>query len=139
MTIKYTVTRMGDKSDRGPSGEFGFMVPAESGGKSTGLTLRCPTAHTHSRDCAQTLLDVQPVVTPTKAAVLDVDGITVLEPAVAEVLGKSPRTVAQEWHQAIADKDAEAVPEFTPLPKKNVQKVVDGKLKTVSEDDGGLS
>jgi hypothetical protein len=32
MTIKYTVTRMGDKSDRGPSGEFGFMVQAESGG-----------------------------------------------------------------------------------------------------------
>ena len=139
MTIKYTVTRMGDKSDRGPSGEFGFMVQAESGGKSTGLTLRCPTVHQHSKSCAQTLLDVQPVVTLAKAAVLDVDGITVLEPAVTEVLGKSPRTVAQEWHQSIADKEAEPAPEFTPLPKKNVQKVVDGKLKTVSEDDGGLS
>ena len=139
MTIKYTVTRMGDKSDRGPSGEFGFMVTAESGGKSTGLTLRCPTVHTHSRSCAQTLLDVQPVVTAAKAAVLDVDGITVLEPAVTEVLGKSPRTVAQEWHAARDAEDAVVAPEFTPLPKKEVTKMVDGKSKKVMVDDGAIA
>lgn len=145
MAIKYTVQRIGDPSDRGPAGECGILLVGEQSGKSHGETVLCPTAHTHSKQCAVDALDAQSfVVTPAVPAVEEVKDdqgavIVAAQPAVPAVT-ESPRQRIAGWFAAQAAKEAaQAAVVVDPLPKKSVQKVVDGKTKTVMEDDKDLT
>ena len=136
MAIKFSVLRLGDKSDRGPSGECGILLLGEQAGLSHGETVHCPDlAHQHSKACAATALDAQSyVLTP---AVLDDQG-AVVTPAVTE----SPRQRIAAWFAAQVAKvtaDDAAKAKVDPLPTKTVQKVVDGKQKSVVEVDRDLA
>lgn len=132
MAIKYSVLRLGDRSDRGPNGECGILLVGEQSGVSHGETVHCATDHQHSKDCAVAALDAQSfVLTP---AVLDDEG-KVTTPAVTE----SPRQRIQKWFDAKAAIEAkDAAVAVEPFPKKTVQKSVDGKMKSVQVEDRDL-
>lgn len=144
MAIKYTVQRIGDASDRGPNGECGILLVGEQNGKSHGETVYCPTAHTHSKACAVAALDAQSfVVTPEIPAVeevLDGEGnVVVAAKAAVPAVTQSPRQRIAAWFGEVAAKEAaQAAVQVEPLPKKSVQKVVDGKAKSVVEPDKDL-
>ena len=135
MAIKFSVLRIGDKSDRGPNGECGILLVGEQGGISHGETVHCPLGHTHSKACAAVALDAQSIViTPP---VLDDQG-AVVTPAVTE----SPRQRIAGWFTAQAAAQAAIVAgaaKVDPLPTKTVQQVVDGKTKSVVVEDRDLA
>lgn len=135
MAIKFSVLRIGEKSDRGPNGECGIVIVSTEVSFSHGETGYCAEAHQHSKTCAVELLDRKPVLVAAKAAVLDVDGVTVLEPAVEQVLGPSIREKCVAWHA----EEEPAAADVAPLPTKTVQRVVDGKTKSVQEPDRDLA
>jgi len=129
MAIKYKVLRMGDRSDRGPGGEFGIVVVGENGDKATGETVYCLNDHRHSKACAQAALDAKTIVVkaaePAVDEALNDDG-TVRVPGKAEVpaVMESPRERIQKWHAA---QRAEVAPDMEPLPKVEREVVRDGK------------
>lgn len=140
MAIKFSVQRLGDRSDRGPNGECGILLVGEQGGVSHGETVHCATDHQHGKPCAVTALDAQSfVVTPEIPAVLD-DKDEVVTPAVPAVT-ESPRQRIAAWFAAQVAKvaaDDAAKAKVDPLPTKTVQKVVDGKTKSVVVEDREL-
>lgn len=146
MAIKFSVLRIGDPSDRGPQGECGILLVGTEGGKSHGETVHCPLDHQHSKTCAATALDAQSfVLKPEEPAVEEVlgEGDVVLVPAKAAVpaITESPRQRIQKWFDGLAVKvqeEATAAAKVDPLPMKTVQKVVDGKSKSVQVEDRDL-
>lgn len=144
MTIKFSVQRIGDKSDRGPNGECGILLIGEQNGKSHGETVYCPTAHTHGKPCAVTALDAQSfVVTPAIPAVdevLDDKGaVVVAAKAAVPAVTESPRQRMVAWFAALAAREAaEAAVQVAPLPTRTVRKRVDGVMKDVVEADREL-
>jgi hypothetical protein len=124
MAIKYRVIRV--MSD----GEC--CIAGEEDGKSHGETAYCKDSHAHTKDCAQAILDAQ--VFEKVAAVpetLDADG-NVISPAVPAVM-ESPRDRIKAWFGAV-----KPAPTNVSMPQKDVERVVDGKKKTVKEDDRDL-
>lgn len=57
MPVKFEVLRIGEQCDDGPNGECGIVIVGRDGEHNTAETLHCLTAHTHSKACAQALLD----------------------------------------------------------------------------------
>lgn len=124
MSIKYSVLRIGDPSDRGPNGECGIVLVGtlKEGGKewSHGETVYCAEAHQHSKACAQAMLDHKPVLGKDDKG--------------ADILGPSARERIQAWMN-----EAEPAPaDVAPLPKKEVEQVVDGKAKKIQVEDRDL-
>lgn len=93
--------------------------------------------HTHSKACAQRMLDVKPVVTPAVPEDTETDPPTPAKPA---VLGPSMKERGVNW---LAERAAEAAkPAVVPvvIEQKTIRvKGDDGKLKDKSVDDGDLS
>lgn len=92
------ILRFGDKSDRGPNGEFGaaFVYKAPDTSKKQLFVVHCSEPHTHSRECV----------------------IGKLKPLFAQRMREEEEAKAAE-----AIRNAPVA--FTPLPKRTVQ--IDGK------------
>ena len=63
MVIKYTVLRKGDKSDRGPNGEYGFCVVGkdEKTCYETAETVHCAEDHVHGPSCVKAQMNIKAV------------------------------------------------------------------------------
>lgn len=137
MAIKFTVQRIGDPSDKGPNGECGILLVGSEDGKGHGETVYCqlPGVHRHGKPCAAAALDAQSItVTP---AVLDDQG-AVVTPAVTQ----SPRQRIEAWFSGLAVKiaaDEALKASVDPLPTRTVQRVVDGRSRSVVEADRDLA
>lgn len=60
MAIKFQCLRFGEPGDDGPNGECGVVIVGRDGDDNTAETLLCKESHTHSKACAQALLDFRP-------------------------------------------------------------------------------
>lgn len=122
MSIKYSVLRIGDPSDRGPNGECGIVIVGSEDGHAHGETVHCAAAHRHSKACAQAMLDVKPVIGKDEAD--------------KDILGPSARERIASWFAARV-----APPAFdvTPLPKKEVEVTRDGKRVKEQVEDRDLA
>lgn len=121
MAIKFEVLRIGDKSDDGPNGECGIVIIGKKGAHSTGETVHCPTAHEHSKACAQALLDAKPQIGTAE------DGTPILAESVREKL-----TARIGAHEA---QSAAPRPQVAPMPKKAAK---NDKGKDIMVDDLSL-
>lgn len=109
MAIKFTVEREGRECDNGPAGEYGVLIVGRDGDFNTGFTGHCPTAHEHSKACAQAILD-----STGRAKITEV------------IDGQKARVAALPVHTK------------APLPKKDKTVIEDGKSKVVQVDDTEL-
>ena len=109
MAIKFTVEREGQSGDNGPNGEYGVVIVGRDGDFNTGFTGHCPTAHEHSKACAQAILD------------------NAGRAAITAVINAQKAAVA-----------AQPVHAKAPYPKKDKTVTEDGKSKVVQVDDTDL-
>ncbi len=131
MTIKFTCAEHGGYVHN--NGDI--QIIAYDGDVKHGEQAKCPTVHTHTKQCAIDQLDTKPILVPAIPEHVE-DGETI--PEVPAVLGKTPRERALEWFAARAA--LPPAPTKVALPQKTVTVKNDaGKNVQKQVDDGDLT
>ena len=114
MGLELNVWRHGDRQDRGPGGEYGFVVVGKDPDSSSEAvrgghaeTVHCGQAHPHTIECVKRELQTKTVSGKDK------DGADVRE-------GATPQEMIQAWVAAREKEAAEPKVAKAVLPKKTV-------------------
>jgi len=125
MATKFTIISFGAPGDDGPSGECGIRVEGVDGEFRSELTLYCPESHTHSKDCAQALLDAK--IMP--------DGVTLKDRKVEEEL----ESADAETGEVSKKKVEKTVQEHVANPKISPREVMKRYFSAKREESKKLS